>query len=219
MAKLFSIPYCITNLIGYLDLPQNGNSLFLPKKIVRNNEVLTFNQCSDLGFFDRINGKKYPRGHTDGDGSPDWTYRYTPEEKNTEEGKQVAIQRALRESRLVKIEDKILGDACEALIGAIYLDSGYKIAESFILRFWNDEIKKSGITEIDSKTKLQEYSLKRYKKLPSYKVLSYKGPQHNPSYKVSVKIYDSKFFYGIGNSKKIAEHDAAKKLLKDLKIK
>ena len=119
----------------------------------------------------------------------------------------------------IKIEDKILGDACEALIGAIYLDSGYKIAESFILRFWNDEIKKSGITEIDSKTKLQEYSLKRYKKLPSYKVLSYKGPQHNPSYKVSVKIYDSKFFYGIGNSKKIAEHDAAKKLLKDLKIK
>ena len=119
----------------------------------------------------------------------------------------------------IKIEDKILGDACEALIGAIYLDSGYKIAESFILRFWNDEIKKSGITEIDSKTKLQEYSLKLYKKLPSYKVLSYKGPQHYPSYKVSVKIYDSKFFYGIGNSKKIAEHDAAKKLLKDLKIK
>ena len=54
------------------------------------------------GWLIRINGKKYPRGHTDGDGSPDWTYRYTPEEKNTKEGKQVAIQRALKESRLVK---------------------------------------------------------------------------------------------------------------------
>ena len=54
------------------------------------------------GWLIRINGKKYPRGHTDGDGSPDWTYRYTPEEGNTEEGKQVAIQRALRESRLIK---------------------------------------------------------------------------------------------------------------------
>ena len=52
------------------------------------------------GWLIRINGKKYPRGHTDGDGSPDWTYRYTAE--NNKEGKQVAIQRALRESRLVK---------------------------------------------------------------------------------------------------------------------
>ena len=116
-----------------------------------------------------------------------------------------------------KIEDKILSDACEALIGAIYLDSGYKVVEGFILKFWNDEIKKSGKIEIDSKTKLQEYSLKRFQKLPTYKVLTYKGPQHFPSYKVSVKIYNSKFFYGVGNSKKIAEHDAAKKLLKDLK--
>ena len=118
-----------------------------------------------------------------------------------------------------KIEDKILSDACEALIGAIYLDSGYKVVEGFILKFWNDEIKKSGKIEIDSKTKLQEYSLKRFQKLPIYKVLAYKGPQHIPSYKVSVKIYGSNFFFGVGNSKKIAEHDAAKKLLDDLKIK
>ena len=118
-----------------------------------------------------------------------------------------------------KIEDKILSDACEALIGAIYLDSGHKVVEGFILRFWNDEIKKSGKIEIDSKTKLQEYSLKRFQKLPIYKVLAYKGPQHIPSYKVSVKIYGSNFFFGVGNSKKIAEHDAAKILLKDLKIK
>jgi ribonuclease-3 len=118
-----------------------------------------------------------------------------------------------------KIEDKILSDACEALIGSIYLDSGYKVVEGFILKFWTDEIKKSGKIEIDSKTKLQEYSLKRFQKLPTYKVLAYKGPQHIPSYKVSVKIYGSKFFFGVGNSKKIAEHDAAKKLLEDLKIK
>ena len=60
-------------------------------------------ECTNVaGWLIRINGKKYPRGHTDGDGKPDWTYRYTPEEKNTEEGKQEAIQRALRESRLVK---------------------------------------------------------------------------------------------------------------------
>ena len=119
----------------------------------------------------------------------------------------------------LKVEDKILSDACEALIGAIYLDSGYKVVERFILKFWDFEIKKSGKIELDSKTKLQEYSLKRFRQLPTYKVLAYKGPQHNPLYKVSVKIYESKFFYGVGNSKKIAEHNAAKKLIRVLKIK
>ena len=119
----------------------------------------------------------------------------------------------------LKIEDKILSDACEALIGAVYLDSGYKVVEDFILKFWNDEIKKSDKIEIDSKTKLQEYALKHYQKLPTYKVLTYKGPQHNPSYKVSVKIHNSKIFYGVGNSKKIAEHNSAKKIIKDLKIR
>ena len=119
----------------------------------------------------------------------------------------------------IKIEDKILSDACEALIGAVFLDSGFNIVENFILRFWNDEIKKTVKIEIDPKTKLQEYSLKYFKKLPTYKVIFCKGPQHKPSYKVSVKINNSKSFYGIANSKKIAEHNAARKIIKDLKIK
>ncbi len=119
----------------------------------------------------------------------------------------------------IKIEDKILSDACEALIGAVFLDSGFNIVENFILRFWNDEIKKTVKIEIDPKTKLQEYSLKYFKKLPTYKVLFCKGPQHKPSYKVSVKIRDSKSFYGVANSKKIAEHNAARKIIKDLKIR
>ena len=50
------------------------------------------------GWLIRINGKKYPRGHTDGDGHPDWTYRYTA--PNTEEGRKTAIQNALKEARL-----------------------------------------------------------------------------------------------------------------------
>ena len=46
----------------------------------------------------RINGKIYPRGHTDGDGNPDWTYRYTA--PNTDEGRQIAIKNALKDARL-----------------------------------------------------------------------------------------------------------------------
>jgi len=57
--------------------------------------------CTNVkGWLVRINGKKYPRGHTDGDGTPDWTYRYTPQEGQTEEGKKIAIDRALSEARL-----------------------------------------------------------------------------------------------------------------------
>ena len=56
-------------------------------------------ECVNVaGWLIRINGKKYPRGHTDGDGHPDWTYRYTA--PNTEEGRQEAIKRALSEARL-----------------------------------------------------------------------------------------------------------------------
>jgi len=117
------------------------------------------------------------------------------------------------------IEDKILADACEALIGAIYLDAGFEIAKNFIYKFWYIELGKTINTKKDYKTRLQEHSLKIYKKLPIYKVLSFKGPKHKPSYKISVKIEDSKYFYGIGKSKKDAELLAAKKLINNLKLK
>ena len=54
------------------------------------------------------------------------------------------------------IEDKVLADSCEALIGSIYLDKGFAIVEKFILDFWSEHIKDRVITQIDAKTKLQE---------------------------------------------------------------
>ena len=110
------------------------------------------------------------------------------------------------------VEDKILSDACEALIGGIYLDSGFFITEKFVLDNWKDEIKKTNITEIDSKTKLQEYTLKKYKRLPIYKILKSTGPKHNPLYKVGVKIKNSKVHIGNGKSIKNAEQNAAESL-------
>ena len=70
------------------------------------------------------------------------------------------------------IEDKVLSDSCEALIGAVYLDQGYSTAEKVILNLWSKQIKNSVVTHIDAKTKLQEFSLKKFKKLPLYKVIS-----------------------------------------------
>ena len=115
-------------------------------------------------------------------------------------------------------DEKIISDCCEALIGAIYIDRGYKYTENFILRLWKKEIQKSNITVLDPKTKLQEFSLKRYKKLPVYKFISTLGPKHNPIFKISVSIPKSKEFIGSGNSKQEAEQQGALYLLKDINI-
>ena len=108
-----------------------------------------------------------------------------------------------------KIEDKVVADCCEALIGAIYLDKGFTIVENFILNFWSENIKKSIITQVDAKTKLQEFSLKKFKKLPTYKIISNTGPRHKPIFKVAVKLPNSKFYVAQGTSKKDAEQNAA----------
>ena len=118
-----------------------------------------------------------------------------------------------------KIENKIISDVCESIIGALFIDKGLKIANNFILKFWDEFLKKSDETLIDAKTKLQEFSLKKYKSLPEYKLISNSGPKHMPSFKVGVRIKDTKFIYSIGSSKKNAEQSAALILLKNLDLK
>ena len=121
-----------------------------------------------------------------------------------------------KSSKNKKIEDKIISDACEALIGAIYLDQGLDIAEKFILKFWKNHISINMTNQIDSKTKLQEYSLKKFKILPKYKFLSNTGPHHKPIFKIGVSLQNSKMYYATGNSKKDAEQKAAKLILKKI---
>ncbi len=113
------------------------------------------------------------------------------------------------------VEDKVVSDCCEALIGSIYLDKGFNSVEKFILEIWSENIKDSVITQIDAKTKLQEFSLKRFKKLPIYKLISNTGPRHKPLFKVGVKLIDTKFFLAEGSSKKDAEQNAAIKCLQN----
>ena len=118
-------------------------------------------------------------------------------------------------NKKIKIEDKIISDSCEALIGAIHLDKGLTIAEKVILDLWKNKIKESVITQVDAKTKLQELALKNFKKLPTYKLISNTGPRHKPSFKVGVKLPDTKYFFGLGKSKKDAEQNAAIKCLQN----
>ena len=119
---------------------------------------------------------------------------------------------------LQRSADKILSDCLEAIIGAIFLDSGLRNIEQFILHFWKKFLEDSSVTLIDAKTQLQEYSLKIYKELPKYTFYKKTGPQHRPIFKTDVQIPNSKKIVGIGTSKKNAQQNAASKLLHSLKI-
>jgi len=114
------------------------------------------------------------------------------------------------------IVDKIISDTCEALIGAIYLDHGFIVVEKFINKLWKKHLQETIQLQIDAKTKLQEYSLKKYKSLPIYKFLSNTGPKHKPLFKIAVKIQNSKFISATGYSKKDAELNAANLFLKKI---
>ncbi len=116
-------------------------------------------------------------------------------------------------SKNVIIEKKIVSDSCEALIGAIYLDKGFDFVEKFILKNWDKHINDKNIIIIDAKTKLQEYSLKKYKILPVYKFISDTGPKHKPNFKVAVKLKNTEFIEAEGSSKKLAQQAAATRLL------
>jgi ribonuclease-3 len=119
-------------------------------------------------------------------------------------------------SKKNRIEDKIVSDACEALIAAVYIDQGFDVAESFILRFWKNSFNLNIKDQIDAKTELQEYSLKKYKILPKYKLLSSTGPKHKPVFKIGVSLKNYKIIIASGSSKKEAEQKAAKLFLKNI---
>ena len=76
--------------------------------------------------------------------------------------------------KITRKDEKILSDACEALIGAVYIDKGFNFAMEFVENLWKSHLNSSNVTILDPKTRLQEYSLKKFKKLPIYKLLNSK---------------------------------------------
>lgn len=117
-------------------------------------------------------------------------------------------------------KESILGDAFEALLGAIYLDSGFenvkKIATKY-LKYKIDHVKEDE-SLIDYKTIFQEYTQKEFKKIPEYCVIDETGPDHSKSFKVVVKLKEKIVSEGIGKNKKMAEQMAAKNACKKLEI-
>ena len=108
-----------------------------------------------------------------------------------------------------KYKSGILADACEALIAAIYLDGGYSAAQDFINNNWLKSINSININFKDPKSALQEWSLKKYKKLPDYKVAKQEGPAHSPTFTVKVRFNDYKVAEAVSGNIKEAEKKAA----------
>lgn len=105
----------------------------------------------------------------------------------------------------------ILADAMEAVIGAYYLDSGFKSSKHFILRLMIPEIQKvlEDRHKKDYKTLLQEYVQKRYKTYPRYHLVKKTGPDHNRTFWIEVEFEGKKYGPGKGKNKKDAEQMAA----------
>ena len=110
----------------------------------------------------------------------------------------------------------ILADACEAVIGALYLDGGLEVARCFVRRAWGAQIDAAVVPPQDCKTALQEWAQGQGKPLPAYKIVRRSGPAHEPEFEVAVWVEGHPRVHGVGRSRRLAETIAARDLLRQL---
>ena len=110
--------------------------------------------------------------------------------------------------------EAVLGDACEALIAALYLDGGLDAARAFFLRFWAGEFDRLHEPQVkDPKTQLQEWAQGRGLPLPTYAILSREGPDHAPRFTIEVTVQGVAPERAEGRSRQDAEKAAAQAML------
>lgn len=115
--------------------------------------------------------------------------------------------------------ESTLADAVEAIIGAVFLDSGIDTCSNLILSWYKfrlDEIS-PGLNQKDPKTLLQEYLQARKLPLPNYTVIDTKGQAHNQSFTVECVVEGMNSIVSVGSSRRKAEQKAAEKALKIIK--
>lgn len=108
----------------------------------------------------------------------------------------------------------ILGDACEAVIGAIYTDGGLEPARALIERLWRSRMTERQRSPRDAKSTLQEWAQGRGLTMPRYSVIAESGPQHAPRFAVQVELDPFAPAQAEGSSKREAEQGAAAALLR-----
>jgi ribonuclease III len=112
-----------------------------------------------------------------------------------------------------RLRATILADACEALIGAMFLDGGYAAAAAFVERFWRDRMIALVRPLRDAKTMLQEWAQGRGLPTPIYREIARTGPHHDPEFRVAAELPGRPPAEGLGRSKRSAEQAAAAAML------
>jgi ribonuclease III len=118
----------------------------------------------------------------------------------------------------VRLRKAVLGDICEAVIGAIYIDAGYEAAQQFVERHWTARMKKHRRTPRDPKTGLQEWAQSKGLPTPVYREVDRTGPQHDPLFRVSVTLPGIEPAEGTGPNKRAAEKSAALAMIEREKV-
>ena len=112
-----------------------------------------------------------------------------------------------------RLRKSILGDICEAVIGAIYLDGGYPAASAFVERHWTERMHKNRRPMRDAKTALQEWAQSKALPTPVYREIERTGPHHDPHFRVAVTLPGLEPAEGVGGNKRAAEKNAALAML------
>jgi ribonuclease III len=127
------------------------------------------------------------------------------------------LQVAKSEKTAGAVNNAIMSDACEAVIGALYLDGGLAAAEQLIRRAWQPMLQEGEGPPVDPKTALQEWAQARGLPLPAYHVVQSDGPAHAPRFVVEVVVQGQSTVSAEGPSKRAAEKIAAALLLEKIK--
>ena len=116
-------------------------------------------------------------------------------------------------------QPSVMSDVVEALIAALYLDGGKQAASDFIFRYLDIASTTADDGEANPKSALQEWAMARKMPLPSYVLIAVSGPDHAPEFTIEARLSDELHLQATGASKKIAEQQAARELLRYLKEK
>lgn len=131
-------------------------------------------------------------------------------------GKHIILSEAERQSG-GNMNENIISDVVESLLGAVYIDGGHDAAQNVILTLWGDTIKTLKEAPQDPKTELQEWVQARNLGLPQYEIIEKTGPDHAPSFVIELKIDGEAPLTAQGTSRRQTEKIVARKMLERLK--
>jgi len=112
-----------------------------------------------------------------------------------------------------RLRKSVLGDVCEAVIGAVFLDGGYEAAAQFVERNWTERMHVLRRPLRDPKTMLQEWAQGKGLPTPVYREIERTGPHHDPQFRIAVELPGLAMAEGVGGSKRAAEKAAASAMI------